>query len=98
MVSVPGGSDSHAASSRAHEPGQTGACLDQIIRTTCKELGIDESSLRGRRRPRAVSRARRAVAYAAVRAAGISLRHVATALGVAPSAVTRMLLATKSEK
>lgn len=71
-------------------PGQ-GRDVAELIEWVCERFGVSAESLRAGRRLRNVARARAVVAYLAVIEGSASTTDVARALGVSPSAISRVL-------
>lgn len=64
--------------------------IDRLAREVCDHTGITIGGLRGRSRPREVSRARREFAIAAF-TSGYGIRRIAAYLGLSPSVISRAL-------
>ncbi len=77
-----------------HRPAPRGRrpeAIARVIRTACKETGIEEGELRTGSRRRAVSRLRGVVAQRLVTTLGLSLADAARQLGVSTSAICRVM-------
>ena len=68
-----------------------GRDVAELIEWVCERFGVSAESLRAGRRLRNVARARAVVAYLAVIEGSASTTDVARALGVSPSAISRVL-------